>query len=238
MTDGLPSPSHAKPFYRGRGFTLSYASQGDEFGPVDAVVYAERHGRIKFLSQWTDRKPVVLVPRPELWDAGVPPFLRDRFEEVTQRLQDHSNHDVEYGPDQLYVKPVPEPFDDSTEATRKPCECCDADIVAPKGPDAGRPGELVLDIDSTDEAIRARVADGRFEVIRASNPIDELVDAVIERGVYSAVAFLRCTISDETIFWGLSSYGSPAYKHVRSTGPYTWPWGDGQPVVDNAPRCR
>ena len=229
------SPSKAdKVFYRGGRYALSWAAERETPDDTRAIVYSEWRGRMRFITQDTGRKPEVLVPRPELWDGVVPVALRGRAAEVIQRLREHSGHEVRYGPDRAY--PIPERRDvNSTEANRDSCPVCDTEVVAPRRPNDLRPGTSYLDMETADQAIRARVADGRFEVIRAAYAIDDIVAAVIERGVYTSVAFLRCTASDETIFWGLSSYGDPIYDHQPASAPFTWPWNAGEPRIDNAP---
>jgi hypothetical protein len=216
-----------KPFYRTDEFTLAVSR-------TKTITYAEGHNEWSLPAALDTRPPQLHIPRPEVWDYVVPAWLQGRYDSVMNRLVAHSGCSVMFDSDDQHADAIRH-IEDNTESTRAPCPCCDTDIVAPKHETSYRPGESILDIRSTHAAVEARVADGRFEVIRSDVPIDRMLSVLDEESKYTIVAYLRCTLSSETIFWGLSIRGDPIYRHTNESAPFVWPWDTGRPQVDNAP---
>lgn len=179
-----------------------------------------------------DWRPMVFVPRPELWDRCAPAWLRDRDGDVVKALQEHTVFDVVYGPDRLYRVAFLH-AEETTSNTRNSCPVCDPEVVTPMRPDLRQPDELILDLTATQGAVEERLADGRFEVIRADFPVTRMLHELEKDEKYTIVSYLRCTVSDEVVFWGLSLRGGPIYRHHTAWSPFTWPWTAPHPLVDN-----
>lgn len=215
----------AHPFFTGDGFTLSNPER-------ETIVYSEGDRRWSLLAAWGVSPPEVRVPRPEVWDAVVPPWLRGRYDIVTSRLIEHSGHTVVFDPDSWYDETL-QLVGMETGGTRQPCPCCDAEVMTVE--QTYPSGQVALEVGPTQRAIEERLSDGRFEVIRADVPVDEIVDLLISDTKYTIITYLRCTVSNETILWGLAIRGTPIYQHVLPMAPFVRRWEDGYPRVDNAP---
>lgn len=222
-----PQPVASTPgpvFFEGDGFSLSNPER-------ETIVYAEGANRWSLLAGWGVTPPVLGVPRPEVWDHVVAPWLRGRSTEVTRRLVEHSGHRIVYDPDDWYRERL-HPLIVGEVTRSGSCTCCDRDDVVTAHASHG--DNEAIDIGSTQRAIEQRIADGRFEVIRADVPVEQMLDELERDVMYTIVSYLTCTVSGETVFWGLCIRGDPIYQHVDPVEPFVRRWENGRPQVDRA----
>jgi hypothetical protein len=70
-----------------------------EFRWKELVIYWENGRGCVFDGAWGVDPSITVVPDSDTWDAVVPPFLRNRHDEVTDRLRSVTGHIVKETPD-------------------------------------------------------------------------------------------------------------------------------------------
>jgi hypothetical protein len=58
----------------------------------EEVIYWEGDRGVLFGAAWGVEPPVLFVPSPQIWHDSMPDWLRDRRDEVLERLRDHGDH--------------------------------------------------------------------------------------------------------------------------------------------------
>jgi hypothetical protein len=207
LESARPTTAPGKPFFLGDGFALSNPGR-------ETIVYSEGERQWSLLARWGVSPPQVGVPRPEVWDAVVPPWLRRRYGIVTSRLLEHSGHTVVFDPDSWYAERLRFIAMD-TEGTRRPCPCCDADVMTVEVTYPS--GQVALQVEPTQRAVEERLVDGRFEVIRADIPVTQMLQSW--RRTRSTQSSRTCGARSRT------RWSSGAYLFAEAPSTVTTPRG-------------